>query len=278
MGLDPVVARAALHHWEEPCISGTKGSGAVFFAGCPLGCVFCQNHAISRGGLDHRDTGGVRRPHSVYQLADVFLGLQAQGVHNLNLVTATQYLPGVRAALALARAGGLCLPCVWNTGGYETPQTVHALRGDVDIWLFDLKYHAPALSTQLADAPDYFEVASRALQAVCTQTGPPVFGGDGLLRSGVIVRLLVLPGHRDDAIRLLEYLAGHLPKDGFLLSLMRQYTPPQGVALPPPLDRKLSSYEYNQVLDAAVRLGLQNGWAQDKASASGAYLPPFEHG
>ncbi len=262
------VAHAAPHLWEEPCISGVNGSGAVFFSGCPLGCVFCQNHAISRGGAG--------RVVTRQGLASLFLGLQAQGVHNLNLVTATPYLHDVRAALAKARAGGLALPVVWNTGGYETPQTVLALRGEADIWLFDLKFHAPVLSARLANAPDYFGVAARALALACAQTGPPVFGPNGLLQSGVVVRILVLPGHRGDAVRLLEHLAGTLPPGGFMLSLMRQYTPPNGAALPPPLHRRVSSYEYRAVVQAAQRLGLHSGYTQGKNSVGEGYVPPFE--
>lgn len=262
------VARAAPHLWEEPCLSGTHGSGTVFFAGCGLGCVFCQNHAISRGG-----TG---RALTVPQLAQLFLRLQAQGVHNLNLVTAAHYRPWVQAALHRARTQGLSLPVVYNTGGYETLQSVEELVPDVDIWLTDLKFFDAALAQTAARAPDYFQVASAAVQAICATTGPPVFGKDGLLQKGVILRLLVLPGHRRDAIRLLQWMAANLPKGGFLLSLMSQYTPPSGVTLPAPFHRRVSSYEYNQVLDVAVDLGLTQGYAQQRDSAQSAYTPPFD--
>jgi len=257
-----------LHHWEEPCLAGTRGSGTVFFGGCPLGCLFCQNHAIS-----HRAGGA---PHTAQQLAARFLAMQQRGAHNLNLVTAGHYRPWVQRALALARAQGFSLPVVWNSGGYETTEALDALAADVDIWLLDLKFHAAALAATLADAPDYFPVASAAAKQACRLAGPPVFGGGGLLRRGVILRLLVLPGHHKDAMALLRFMASELPRGGFLLSLMRQYTPPPGLGLPRPLSRRLASYEYRQVLDEAERLGLATGYTQQAESASAAYIPPFE--
>lgn len=268
-GSTPRVARAAPHLWEEPCLSGTRGSGTVFFGGCTLGCLFCQNRAISRG------QGG--RPLTVEQLAETFLSLQAQGAHNLNLVTATHYLPWVRAALRLAKSGGLRLPIVWNTGGYETQPVLTALGGFVHVFLADLKFYSPELSARLAGAPDYFEVAAAAAKRMCSLTGPPVYNKDGLLVRGTIVRLLVLPGARADAKQLLRWMAENLPPGGFLLSLMSQYTPPPGDAdLPKPLTRHISTFEYNDVVDTAVALGLTTGYMQQRNSAKEEYTPPFD--
>ncbi|MDL2214041.1 radical SAM protein [Clostridia bacterium OttesenSCG-928-O13] len=263
----PRVAYAGPHHWEEPCISGTAGSGTVFFAGCGLGCVFCQNHAISRGG------GGVA--HTVEELADCFLRLQGQGVHNLNLVTASHFRPAVLAALGLARQKGLALPVVWNTGGYESLDAVEQLANEADIWLFDVKFYSPEVAGQLCGAPDYFARASAAAQRACALAGPPVLDGEGLLRRGVVLRLLVLPGYHKDAMDIVSWAAGALPPGGFLLSLMRQYTPPAGVDLPKSLGRRLSSYEYKAVLNHALALGVNAGYTQEKESATEDYVPPF---
>ena len=179
-------ARAALHHWEEPCISGTRGSGTVFFSGCTLKCCFCQNYPISAEGLGKEIT--------VEHLAEIFLNLQAQGAHNINLVTPGQWQPWIIAALDIARAKGLRLPIVCNTGGYETVESVQAWRGYIDIWLADLKYVSSALSAELSAAPDYFAEAKPAIEAMMAQAGHPVFDADGILQKGVILRHLALPG------------------------------------------------------------------------------------
>lgn len=273
-GSQPVVARAALHHWEEPCISGTRGSGTVFFSGCGLGCVFCQNHQISRV---HNDALAGKAMDTT-TLADTYLSLQRQGAHNLNLVTATHYRPWVQQALAAARTKGFALPVVWNSSGYETEESMRALAPDVQIWLLDLKFHSSILSAQYANAPDYFEYASRAATLACTLAGPPRFDDVGLLQSGVVLRLPVLSGHRDDAKQLLAWMADTLPPGGFLLSLLRQYTPPAGLCLPSPLHRRLSSFEYRDVADTALRLGLEDGYTQQAGSATQAFVPPFPTG
>ncbi len=267
-GTQAKIARAAPHFWEEPCISGTKGSGTVFFSGCPLGCVFCQNHVISHGNFG--------REVSADQLAQVFLRLQWEGVHNLNLVTGTQYAPQIAAALDAAKQRGFALPVVWNTSGYETLETVAFLAKYVDVWLCDSKFFSPEVSRRMADAPDYFAVASAALRQMARLAGPPVLGLDGTLVSGLVVRLLVLPGQRQDAKEILRWVAENLPKEGFLLSLMRQYTPPEGLPLPAPLDRRLASFEYHDVVEMALALGLTGGYTQEQESAQQAYIPPFD--
>lgn len=261
------IARAALHFWEEPCISGTQGSGTVFFSGCPLQCCYCQNHGISAGNFG--------REISTRRLADIFLELQEQGAHNINLVTAGHYLPWVCEALDMARPG-LHIPVVYNTGGYETPEAVAALRGYVDIWLADVKYCSPELSAEYSNAPDYFEAARIAVKAMIAQAGPPVLDGQGLMRSGVILRHLALPGAAADTRAVLRFMAKELPPGSFLTSLMSQYTPFYNKAKEhKALGRRISTYEYRKAVDYAVELGLTEGFMQEKSSAKEEYTPAF---
>ena len=258
----PKVARAALHFWEEPCISGTRGSGTVFFSGCTLRCAFCQNYEIS-----HR---GMGREISVRRLADIFKTLEDQGAHNVNLVTATPFTYAVLDALEIYRPS---IPVVWNTGSYETLETLKLLEGAVDIYLPDLKHVSPRLSKLCAGAPDYFEIASAALREMCRQTGPAVYDGAGIMQMGVIVRHLILPGCTSDSCRALDFIAENLPK-GTPVSLMRQYTPSPFCAIPG-LDRRITDTEYSRVLDRFEALGL-SGFTQEKESADSAYTPPFD--
>lgn len=266
-------ARAALHHWEEPCLSGdpeaSTGSGTVFFSGCALGCCYCQNYGISQEGQG--------RPLTEARLAEIFLELQTKGAKNINLVTATQWLPWVLPALDSARRRGLRLPVVYNTGGYETVQTVQALAGYVDIWLTDFKYDSPALAAELSRAGNYPAVADRALRAMLRQTGAPVYDPEGYLRRGVIVRHLVLPGQAADSQAVLRRLAAVRRQEGvpFLLSLMSQFTPFYHAA-DHGLGRRITSYEYRKVVDAALALGLTDGYMQEKSSAREEYTPPFD--
>ena len=266
-------ARAALHHWEEPCLSGDPqaptGSGTVFFSGCALGCCYCQNYPISQEGAGRDISAG--------RLAEIFLELQQQGAKNINLVTATQWLPWVLPALDAARAGGLALPVVYNTGGYETVETVRALAPYVDIWLTDYKYVSPALAAELSRAQDYPAAAEAALRAMLAQTGAPVYDGEGYLQRGVIVRHLALPGHTDDSRAVLQRLAALKKETGvpFLLSLMSQFTPFYHAAAHG-LGRRITSYEYRKVVDAALALGLTEGYMQEKSSAREEYTPPFD--
>lgn len=263
------VARAALHFWEEPCISGSKGSGTVFFSGCALKCCYCQNWPVSAEGRG--------KPVSVQRLAEIFLELQAQGAHNINLVTPGQWRPWITAALDIARAGGLRLPIVCNTGGYETTEGVAAWAGYVDIWLTDLKYRDSALSAALSAAPDYFAAARQAIEAMLLQAGPPVYDREGLLQRGVIIRHLALPGHLDDSFAVLEQLAEWQRKAPgcFIPSLMSQYTPFYRAA-EHGLDRRITRYEYRKLVDRAVDLGLTAGYMQQKSSAKEEYTPSFD--
>lgn len=263
------VARAALHFWEEPCISGTRGSGTVFFSGCTLKCCFCQNYPISAEGR------GKEIP--VTRLAEIFLELQAQGAHNINLVTPGQWRPWITAALDIARAGGLHLPVVCNTGGYETPESVEAWDGYVDIWLADLKYASPALSADLSAAPDYFPVAKAAIEAMMAQAGHPVYDGEGLMQRGVILRHLALPGHTEDSFAVLDQLAAWNNADPgcFVPSVMSQYTPFYQAA-EHGIGRRITTYEYRRVVNYAVDRGLAAGYMQQKSSAREEYTPDFD--
>ena len=258
----PKVARAAKHHWEEPCISGTEGSGTVFFSGCTLGCVFCQNREISRGG-----TG---REVTIEHLADIFKRLEGQGVHNLNLVTPTHFTPQILQALELSKP---TVPVVMNCGGYERVETLRQWEGKVQVYLPDLKYFSPELSAKYSAAPDYFAVASKAIMEMHRQQPRLVWEGD-LLKSGLIIRHLVLPGCMKDSLKVLDFLDKNLPKDSFLLSLMSQYTPTENCKQFPEINRRVTTYEYRKVADRAAELGFF-GFAQDRGSAKEEYTPPF---
>lgn len=261
------VARAALHFWEEPCISGTRGSGTVFFSGCTLRCCYCQNYRISSDGFGKDITIG--------RLSEIFLELQQQGAHNINLVTATQYLPQVLEALDLARPR-LKIPVVYNCGGYERVEIIRALKGYADIFLPDLKYFSDEMSSNYSKARDYFTVASKAVTEMICKTGAPVFDSEGIMQKGVIIRHLVLPGGRKDSIKLLRWMKETLPKGQFLLSLMSQFTPTRGCAEHPEINRRITTFEYQSVVDEAVRLGLTDGFMQERSSAKEEYTPPFD--
>lgn len=259
-------ARAALHHWEEPCISGTRGSGAIFFSGCTLRCCFCQNYSISS------ETYG--KEISEQKLAQIFLELQNQGAHNINLVTATQYLPSILNALDRIK-DKLNIPVVYNSSGYEKPETIRLLKDYVDIYLPDLKYFSSKLSQKYSKAEDYFKVASNAVKLMIEQTGKPVFDSDGILQKGVIIRHLVLPNCRKDSITLLHWIKETLPDKSYLISLLSQYTPFYKSHEYPELNRRITTYEYESVLKEAISLGLVEGFMQEKSSAKEEYTPPF---
>ena len=254
-------ARAAVHLWEEPCISGHWGSGAVFFSGCTLRCCYCQNYNISTGGHGYDlDTARLRR---------IFEELIDQGVHNINLVTPTQFLPEIIPALSPR----LPVPVIMNCGGYERVETLRALEGLVDIYLPDFKYADGALAARLSTAPDYPAVAARAIAEMIRQTGPAQFDDDDMLLRGTLVRHLVLPGYVDNSLRAMEQLA---ELGSVELSLLRQYAPPRGLQLEPPLDRTVTDEEYAGVLSWAELLGLNVRYTQDATSADTAYTPDFD--
>lgn len=269
----PKVARAALHQWEEPPISGTRGSGTVFFSDCNLRCRFCQNHPISQEG--------VGRPVSVERLAAIYLEQQARGAHNLNLVSASHYLPQAAAALELARREGLRLPVVWNSNGYEQPGALALLEGLVDVYLPDLKYSDSALGERLSAAPDYPRHAQAAIREMLRQVGETRFDEAGLVTGGLLVRHLVLPGEAENTRGVLRWLRENLPA-GVYVSLMAQYTPAYLTARPDaarefgPLAGTLSPEEYEAAVDYFLELGLENGFAQELGSVGAAWTPPFD--
>ncbi len=262
MGTTALVARAAPHHWEEPCISGSRGTGAVFFSGCTLRCAYCQNREIS-----HDNKGQALSPR---QLADVFKRLEDAGVHNLSLITATQFLPAILEAFNLYRPK---LPIVYNCGGYELVETVKALDGIVDVWLPDLKNFSPKLSKLLLGCEDYFDVASAAVRQMCLQSGLPVYDEQGMMTKGTLVRHLIIPGCVTDTINILRFIAEQLPQ-GTPMSLMRQYTPSSACTVPG-INRRISDAEYARALDAAQAFGLE-GFLQDAESADSSFTPPFD--
>lgn len=262
----PRLARAGLHNWEEPCISGTRGSGTVFFSGCNLRCVFCQNKKISLGCFG--------KEVSTDRLSEIFLELCAQGAHNINLVTPTPHVPQIKAAIDAVR-GKVNIPFIYNTGGYELAETIESLRGYIGIFLTDMKYFSPELSLKYSRARDYYESALPALRQMLMQTGKPVLDENGIMQSGVIVRHLVLPNCRKDSIRLLRELADEFSPNSFILSLMSQYTPYEALPEFPELNRKITTFEYNSVLDEAIRLGFR-GYMQDRSGAKTEYTPDFD--
>lgn len=260
------LARAALHSGEEPCLSGSRGSGTIFFSGCNLRCCFCQNYHISNEGWG--------QAVSIPDLAKICLVLQANGAHNLNLVTATPYLPWVLPALNSIR-DELYIPVVYNCSGYEKLEVVQALQPYVDIFLPDLKYMSNELAWKYSRCPDYFRTATEAIKAMVGQAGRLQFASEGTLQSGTIIRHLVMPGARHDSISLLGWLARNLPREGYILSLMSQYTPVHQAHQHAEINRRLTSYEYDSVVGEALRLGLGPLYIQDRASASLEYIPPF---
>ena len=264
MGAMPVVARAALHFWEEPCISGTKGSGTVFFTGCSLQCVFCQNEQISV----RREVG---RALTARELSDVFFRLIEQGAHNINLVNPTHFASGIAEAL---RFRPLPVPVVYNSGGYERAETLRILEGLISIYLPDYKYRDSALSQRLSGAADYPEHAAEAILEMVRQTGPASFDGDGMLQRGTIVRHLILPGHTRNSIEVLDWLKENLP-EGTLVSLMAQYVPCGRAADYPEIDRRITKREYEKVQQHLFALGL-DGYVQERKSAKKDFIPPFD--
>ena len=266
-GKEIQIARASLHAYEEPCISGVRGSGTVFFVGCTLRCSFCQNRAISRG----ESKGQTLTPQ---ELSDLFLDLEAQGAHNINLVTATQFTPAVTEALTLAKPR-LSIPVVWNSSGYERPDTLRMLDGLVDVYLPDYKYSSPELASRYSAAPNYPAAAREALVEMYRQVGRCVFDGEGMMQRGVLVRHLILPSCRHDSMAALEELSSLLPVSEIRLSLMSQYTPEFAMDSPyKELHRRLTAFEYESVLSRALALGFE-GYMQGRSSASAAYTPEF---
>lgn len=263
-----IIGSADLHFWEEPCISGTRGSGAIFFSGCNLRCVFCQNRDISREVFGKR--------YCEDELVEKMLELEGRGAHNINLVTATPYSIFVAKALEKARARGLRIPIVYNCGGYESLDALSALDGLVDVYLPDFKYYSDDLALSYSNAPNYASVAGLAICEMHRQVGKLQLDENGIATRGIIVRHLVLPGCRDDSKAVLKYLSELLPASEITLSLMRQYTPDWvNDDAPRTLHRRITSFEYDDVLGYALSLGF-DGFSQEKESAKRDFTPSFD--
>ena len=260
------VARAALHFWEEPCISGEEGSGAVFFTGCNLRCVFCQNFQIARAEQGKEIT--------VERLSEIFLELQAQKANNINLVTATHYVPQVVEALKKAKEQGLHIPVVYNCGGYETVDTLKRLEGLVDIYLPDFKYVDTERAKRYSHAKNYPEVAKAALAEMVRQQPEAEFDERDIMKKGVIVRHLMLPGGIKDSKAVVKYLY-ETYGDQIYISLMNQYTPLPHVAEYPEINRKVKKFEYDRLVDYAISLGVENGFIQEGETAEESFIPAF---
>ena len=265
VGAEVTVARAAPHYGEEPCVSGERGSGAVFFAGCPLGCVYCQNYELSRGRAGETVT--------VERLAGIFGELEAMGVHNLNLVTGTQFAPQILEALRIA---GPRVPVVWNTSGYETAETVSALAERVPVFMPGLKYAFSSTAARYSRAPDYPETARAAIREMVRLTGPYELDENGMLRSGVLIRHLVLPGRIADTRSVLRWVSETFAPGTVLFSLMAQYTPCGDLTRTPELKRTLTADEWDEALSALAEYGIEDGYVQELSAAGEEEIPAFD--
>ena len=266
-GSSVIVARASLHKWEEPCISYKNGAGTVFFSGCNLHCCFCQNNMISNELFGKEITDK--------QLADIFLRLQEDGADNIDLVTPTHFVPNIINALDMVKHK-LDIPVVFNCGGYELKETIDMLEGYIDVYLPDMKYFSSDISSKYSNAPDYFEYASEAILAMIKQVGKLTFNSEGGLMKGTVIRHMVLPSHRHDSIKLIEWIADNTSRDDVLVSIMNQYTPFDFISEEfSELKRKVTKMEYNSVINRAAELGLK-GFTQERSSASEDYVPDFD--
>ena len=259
------IARAELHMWEEPCISGSRGAGTVFFSGCDLRCCFCQNYEISHLGKGFEVSTG--------ELCDAFLRLRDMGAHNIDLVNPTHFLPQITEALDRLD-GSLGIPVVYNSGGYDKPESLELTRGRISIFLPDLKYLDSGMAARYSGAKDYPERAFAAIHKMFELVGRPVIGGDGLMKSGVIVRHLILPNHRQDSIALIKRLREEFDPEDILVSLMSQYTPVYRAGEFHEIDRRLSTFEYRTVAEVLEQSGF-DGYVQQKTSASEEFIPKF---
>ena len=261
------VARSALHYFEEPSISGTNGSGTIFFSNCNLKCCYCQNKEIS--------TDGFGKEVSIERLAMMMLELEERGANNINLVTPTHYVPSIIEAIKIAKSKGLSIPIVYNTSGYESVETLKLLDGYIDIYLTDFKYFDNKLGKDLSKCSNYFEVVSKALDEMYRQTGKNSFNKDGLMTKGIIVRCLVLPTKSDDTKKIINYLYKKY-QDNIYLSIMNQYTPVNYIKEYPFLNKTVSEDEYNDIIDYAIDLGIKNAYMQEGGTCSESFIPSFD--
>lgn len=261
------MARAALHYWEEPVISGESGSGTVFFSGCNLRCIFCQNYEIAIGECGKKI--GVDR------LSDIFIELQDKGANNINLVTGAPYIPHIVKAIVDSKKKGLTIPILYNSSGYESVEALNLLDGLIDIYMPDLKYYSPDLSLEYSNAKDYFEIATKALAEMYRQVGA-IKLSNGLLKKGMIVRHLALPGQTKDSKKILRYLHETFG-DNIYISIMNQYTPLKQVAHHPLLSRKLTDDEYKKIITFAEKIGINNAFIQEGDVAAESFIPSFDY-
>ena len=263
---DIVIARAALHKWEEPCISGTKGSGAVFFSNCNFRCVFCQNHEISQ---EHKG-----KIISIERLSEIFLELQDQGANNINLVTPTHFVPQIIEALKIAKSKGLNLPVVYNTNGYDTVETIKLLNGIVDVYLPDFKYFNDKYATKYSFAPNYSKNVVEVIREMVNQAGKPQFNEDGIMIKGVIVRHLMLPGLLFDSKKVIDCIYSNF-KDSVYISIMNQYIPMHKACNYPEINKSLNPKHYDSLIDYALSIGVKNGFIQESGTNDISFIPPF---
>lgn len=261
------IARAGLHFWEEPVISGKSGSGTVFFSGCNLRCVFCQNYNISSGGSGKAIT--------IERLQEIYQELIAKGAHNINLVTPTHYLEQIVKSLEKSPD----VPVVWNSNGYESVENLHKLEGKVQIYLPDLKYADNQLAAKYSGAENYFETACAAIREMYRQTGDFEFDADGMLKKGVIIRHLIMPGAVENSLKVIDYVSKNFTPGQVLFGLMRQYIPCGMVSEEkfPEINRKVTDEEYQIVEDALFASGIEDGYVQDESSASSEFIPDFDN-
>ena len=262
-----LAARASLHFWEEPCISGSRGSGTVFFSGCSLGCVYCQNQNISAARVGREIT------HE--RLAEIFFELQSKGAHNINLVTPDHFAPHIKKAILLSRKRGFDLPFVYNTSGYCSVDTLRGLCGLIDVYLCDFKYFSADLAKKYSSAENYPAAAAAALAEMHRQVPSPLFDDDGIMQRGIIVRHLLLPGNLEDSKNVLSYLHSSYG-DSIYVSIMNQYTPPSGAELPRELSRRVTKLEYARLCEFAIALGIKNAFVQEGGTAMESFIPDFD--
>ena len=265
-GITLRIGRAAPHLWEEPCISGENGSGTVFFSGCNLKCVYCQNYALSRGNKGVEIT--------VEELADIFMDLEGKGVHNINLVTAEHFAPQIKPAVKMARKKGLKIPVILNSSGYVSVETLDYLADVIDIYLVDFKYMDNTLAKNLSSAENYPEVAKKALYKMVELKGKPRYDESSMMTSGVIVRHLCLPGQAEDTKNVIRYVYETYGSN-IVMSIMSQYTPMPQCLNHPFLGRKLTETEYDEIIDFCIETGIEDAYVQDGESASESFIPEF---
>ncbi|MFL0252181.1 radical SAM protein [Clostridium neuense] len=261
------ISRVSLHNWEEPCISGTKGSGTVFFSNCNLRCVFCQNHTISQEGFG--------KEVSIERLSEIFLEQQERGAHNINLVTPTHYAYQIVEAIKLSKKNGLSIPILYNSNGYENVETIKMLNGYIDVYLPDLKYFNDKYAIKYSKAPNYFKIASNAIMEMVSQVGAPLFDENNLIKKGVIIRHLMLPGLLFDSKKVIDYIYNTFG-DSVYISIMNQYTPMYDAEKYPEINKPLNPKHYDALIDYSLSIGVKNGFIQETGTNSKEFVPEFD--